>query len=165
MYSVLYLLCPTDCLETRVNDAFKHQNYFYTSLGNSLSLDDKTVESLKALMLEHSIREISVVLSNDNPIFLDALEGQFFYKISGLDRFYKKIGRQRRHSELIWNADNRRDAILSYFLNNIIKELQLRLANFPFHSVKISGKIYDRFENSFKNVYSNLTCLEKHSLN
>ncbi|CAL2103105.1 conserved protein of unknown function [Tenacibaculum sp. 190130A14a] len=165
MHSVLYLLCPTDCLETHVNSTFKHQNYFYTSLGNSFTTDYKTIDSLKTLMLEHNIREISVVLSNDNPIFLDALEGQFFTKISGLKHFYSKISNQRRHSEIIWNSDNRKDAILSHFLNNKIKELQDSLGNFPFHSVKINGKIYDRFENSFKNVYSSLTCLEKHSLN
>ncbi|KAB1159433.1 hypothetical protein F7018_03740 [Tenacibaculum aiptasiae] len=165
MNKVLFLLCPTDCLETVVNDTFKYQNYFYTSLGNSFSPNHKTLDSLKELIIKNHIKNICFVLSNDNKIILDALGGQSFSNISGLDSFYNKITKEKRHSELVWLGDHRQDAIFSYFLNNKIKELQLSLGNFPRQSVKISGKVYNRYENNFKSIYSNLTCLKKHSLN
>ena len=39
MNETLFLICPTDCLEARINEQYNTVNYFYTSLGNSFNID------------------------------------------------------------------------------------------------------------------------------
>ncbi|WP_353778374.1 hypothetical protein [Winogradskyella sp. 3972H.M.0a.05] len=165
MHKALFLLCPTDCLESIINDTFKHENYFYTSLGNSFISDTETIENIKELIIQHNIRKIYFVLSDDNKIILDALGGQSFSDIRGLQKFYTEVTRQKERSEVLWQTDNRQFSILSYYLNNKIKELQLELDNLPIHLPRISGKIYFRQKNIFSNIYSDLICIEKHYLN
>ena len=165
MYKNLFLLCPTDCLESVIRNRFSKESYFYTSLGNSFVYDIKTLDSIKELVHEHTIDRIYFVLSDDNQIILDALGGQFFSEIRGLKAFYNEILEQKKLSEVLWTANEREFSILSYFLNNKIKELQHKLDNEIDYPIKIGGKIFNRDENIFKDIYSDLICLEKHALN
>ncbi|OSY89267.1 hypothetical protein WH52_01075 [Tenacibaculum holothuriorum] len=165
MHNVLFLLCPTDCLETIIDDTFNCQNYFYTSLGNSFTSDYKTINSIRELIIKHKIKNVCFVLSNDNEIIKDAFGEQYFSEINGLKSFYKKVSKEKELLEAIWGADHRKDSILSYFLNMKIKEFEANLGYIPHHQINIIGKIYNRFENSFRNIYSNITCLNKHILN
>ncbi|WP_298426267.1 hypothetical protein [uncultured Kordia sp.] len=165
MNKTLFLLCPTDCLETAVNDAYENENYFYTSLGNSFAADNSTLKSIKELILKHDIKNIYFVLSNDNKIILDALERQSFSEIIGLENFYSEIIKQKEDSEIMWLTTNNKDLIISYFLNHKIKELQLELGNLSLNSIKVRGKIYDINNTYFKNIYSSLICLKSHCLN
>ena len=73
MQKNLFLLCPTDCLESVVNHVFRNENYFYTSLGNSIVPEKRTLEYIEELITKHHITNVYFVLSNDNPIILDAL--------------------------------------------------------------------------------------------
>lgn len=43
MHKCLYLVCPTDCLEPIINNTFKQEHYFYTSLGNAFVADSETL--------------------------------------------------------------------------------------------------------------------------
>ena len=166
MRKALFLLCPTDCLETTIHNAFSCESYFYTSLGNSFVYDAKTLESIKTLIMVYKISHIYFVLSDDNQIILDALGKQYFSDIRGLKGFYKKVEKQKEHSELMWVTDNNQNSILSYLLNDKIRELQFDLRrSLRDNPVKISGKIYNRLEDTFRNIFSNLTCLDKHYLN
>lgn len=165
MRKCLYFLCPTDCLESIINNTFKCENYFYTSLGNSFVSDIETIAYIKETIRKHNIREIYFVLSNDNQIILDALGRQFFSGIRGLKKFYNEITRQKEHSEVSWQTDDRQFSVLSYYLNKKIKELQPELRNLLDHPIKIRGKIYNRQENAFKDIYSDLVCREKCYLN
>ena len=161
MHKRLYLLCPTDCLEPIINNTFKYENYFYTSLGNSFASDIETLKGIKELVKNHSIKEIYFVLSKDNKIILDALGNQSFSGIKGLNNFYNEIRKQKKRSKVSAQIGNRQFSVLSYYLNKKVKELQLELN----HSIKISGKIYNRNKDMFTNTYANLICLEKHHLN
>ena len=165
MRKVLFLLCPTDCLEPIINSTFKYENYFYTSLGNSFVSDSETIKNIKELVRKHNIREIYFVLSNDNKIILDALGGQFFSDIRDLQNFYVEVIRQKEHSEVLWQTNNRQFSILSYYLNNKIKELRLELGHLSNLPIKINGKIHNREDHTFKQIYPDLICLEKHNLN
>lgn len=131
MNKVLFLLCPTDCLETKINNTFKYENYFYTSLGNSFYSDFKTINSLKELLIKKEITNICFILSTDNRIINDALEKQSFSKISGLKPFYKKISKSKKELKIISNTDKRQYTSFSYLLNTKIKELQLNLGCIP----------------------------------
>ncbi|BAO77036.1 hypothetical protein [Winogradskyella sp. PG-2] len=165
MDKTLFLLCPTDCLEPIINNRFRQENFFYTSLGNSFSLDFTTLEGIKELITKHDIKDISFVTSNDNKIVLDALGKQSFSKIRGLKKFYGELVRQKEHSEALWEKENLQFAIISYYLNYKIKELGLELNRFTDYPIKIDGKIYDGQKNTFNAIHSNLICLEMHCLN
>ena len=39
METTLFLLCPTDCLESKINEEFKGDNLLYTSLANNSPLN------------------------------------------------------------------------------------------------------------------------------
>lgn len=164
MYNCLFLLCPTDCLESCIDNKFKQENYFYTSLGNSISLDVKTLESIKKMIIKHNIRKVYFVLSSDNRIVLDALGGQSFSDIKCLKTFYEEIKRQKDHSEILWQSSNQ-FTVSSYYMNCRINELQNYL-NFTFnHPIGVYGKIYNRQKDLFLAIYSDLVCLEKCHLN
>ena len=165
MRKILFLLCPTDFLESRINQVYYESgNYFYTSLGNSFNVDFKTLKGIKESVIKHSINEINFVLSSRNKIVLDALEGQFFSEISGLKKFYQEIIIQKKHSES-WQQSNTEFLILSYYLNNKIKELEGYLSDLPCLSTHIKGQIYNENKNTFKPIYSGLICVENYQLN
>ena len=165
MQKTLFLLCPTDCLETVIDTKFVSENYFYTSLGNSFASDNNTMHKLKELIVKRNITYIYFVLSCDNQIILDAMEGQYFSNVSGLKKLYQEVGLQKQNSQLMWLTKNRNDLIVSYFLNHKIRELQLNFNYLTNQSIKIDGKIYNKVTNSFKNIYHSLTYLDKHILN
>lgn len=165
MYNSLFLLCPTDGLEPVINKVFKSENYFYTSLGNSFNTDVKTLKSIKELIKKYDIHSIYFILSSSNTIISDALGGQLFSEVKGLRAFYREINKKRKHSEIMWLADNPQHLTLSYFLNEKIKELQLKLGDSLNCSIEIKGKIYNRSEKRFKDIYSSLTCVNKQYLN
>ncbi len=79
----LYFICPTDRLEAVINARFKQENYYWTSLGNSVSFDNERVGEINALMETKSITGITFVLSDDNCMFLDALKDREFSSING----------------------------------------------------------------------------------
>lgn len=152
----LFFICPTDCLEPVINRVFKDENYFCTSLGNSIAFDKDVIEKLEELIFSKDIREISFVLSSDNRIVLDALGNQDFSEVKGLNNFYNQIKRVGKYSEV---------PTLSYHLNRKIKELKLGLDGLFFDQLIISGKIYNRQENIFNDIYSDLISVEYFSLN
>ncbi len=165
MHKCFFLICPTDCLEYNINRTFKYENYFYTSLGNSFNHDSKTLESIKAIIKKHDIREIYFVLSIDNKLVLDALGTNNFLNIGALHNFYNDIRRQEERSKISVKEGNNQFTILSFYLNKKIKELEHQLANSYNLSIKIGGKIYYKNEDAFTNIYSDLVCLEKYHLN
>lgn len=165
MQKLLYFICPTDCLEPIINNTFRQENYYISSLGNSIVFDNKAMDQLKELITSNNIREISFVLSYDNRVILDALGNQDFSEISGLNHFYKEIIRKKKDSEASWQTWNPQLLILSYYLNDKIRELKFRLNGLFFDRLKISGKIYNRRENIFKNIYSDSICIEYFGLN
>ena len=165
MNKMLFLLCPTDCLEPIVNDAFEEEHFFYTSIGNSFSYDFETLIYLKDLIIENRIKEIQFIISEDNKIMLDALGKQSFSNIRGLKVFYKEVMRQKENSDALWQDHSHQFSVLSYYLNHMIKKLQSQLSCFGINQISIEGKVYDRQEAVFNKIYPDLLCLEKHYLN
>jgi len=165
MHKCLYLICPTDYLEHTINKKFKCENYFYSSLGNSFTYDCKTIISIKQTIEKHNIMEVCFVLSMDNKIILDALGEQEFVTIRALNSCYNEITNQKEHSQVAFKERNSQFSLLSYYLNNKIKLLQLQFTNSLNIPITIRGKIYNKDHDSFDNIYSDLVCLQKHHLN
>lgn len=123
MQRCLYLLCPTDCLEPVINNTFKHENYFYFSLGNSFTIDNNTIGCIQKIIERHHINEVSFILSSNNDIVKDALGIQGFLKMRGLSKLYYQIIKHKKYSEIFWQTDYSQFSVLSYYLNSKIKEL------------------------------------------
>ncbi len=165
MSNTLFLLCPTDCLESVINDVYRYENFFYTSLGNSFTIDMQTIACIKEIIIKHHINKIYLVLSEDNKIIYDALGGQSFSKIRGLKPFYNEIRAQKKHSIISQQNDNPQFSFLSHYLNKKITELRPQLYDVLNTPISIRGRVYNRYERVFKNIYSSLICLEKHCMN
>lgn len=165
IHNCLYLICPTDFLEYTINKKCRTKNYFYTSLGNSFEYNKKTIKLLKKMIKKHNIVEIYFVLSLDNKIVMDVVENNKLYRISALNNFSKEISIQKIYSEIHIGTHNIQFTFLSYYLNKRIKELELQLINVLNLPIKIRGKIYNRIQDSFTNIYLDVVCLKKYQLN
>jgi len=161
----LYFICPTDHLETVIGNNFQQENYYLTSLGNSVTFNPTLIEEVNSLLESKRITEITFVLSDNNRFILDALKIQSFNDVRGLKNFYDIISEQKNHKEVLWQKFNVRIPIISYYLNLKIKELQLQLNNWLTDSVKVNAKIYNRQQNTFNEIHADLLHLEHHSLN
>ena len=165
MQKHLYFVCPTDHLETVINKTYNRENYFCTSLGNSISFGNEMILQLIELIESKSIEEISFILSDDNCIVLDAMGKSDFSTISGLNQLYCQILKSKEHYQGIWVRDDLSQLILSYHLNWKTDELRLALKDKLYPQLPIHAKIYVRGKCSFRNVYSSLIYQEYLSLN
>lgn len=163
--STLFLVCPTDCLESTINKEFKGDNLFYSSLVNNSSFCINTVTNLEELVINNNIKEIYFVLSTQNKIILHAMAGQSLAQIRGLQNFDSHIKKNKELSELFWNSNNTTRVIISYFINQKIVQLKENFRSDINRLVNIKGKIFSKTENKFINIYSKLVCLNNLNLN
>jgi hypothetical protein len=123
------------------------------------------LESTKVLICEHNIRNIYFVLSEQNKIVVDAMEGQNFPQIRGLQNLINEINLNKRQSELFWKTSDSVHPVLSYYLNRKIIQLQANLGCVITQQLTLKGKIYIKSQNKFIDIYTDLVCLKKYSLN
>jgi hypothetical protein len=128
-------------------------------------IDETSLKQIAELIQKKEITEISFVLSEDNSIALGALSSQNFSKIRGLKESYKKFNNHKKNVMDSWKTYNYHTLILSYHLNQKIRELEIGLLKYFSNQPKIKGKLYSKPYNSFRNVYSNLICIKSNSLN
>ena len=165
MKKCLFIICPTDCLEPIINKIFDCENYFYTSLGNTFCDDTKTIQYLNGIVQKHAIRDICFVLSCDNVIVLDALRNSELSSIPYLKHLHKDMNHQQSKLNFITTEDSYLFTVLSYHLNEKIKTLNFQLSDRQKQTVRVTGKIYNRKQEIFTSIYSNLICLEQYHLN
>lgn len=146
----LFFICPTDCLETIINETFQSDNYFLTSLGNTMTFEQGLLDQVIALIETKDINEISFILSDDNRIIQDAFRNREFSKINGLSELYHKIANQRLHSRLLCHTDTFNHLILSNHLNKKIQELRPKLSNWLADRIILNTKIYEPQNRLFK---------------
>lgn len=161
----MYIICPTEHLEYRINQRFRDNNYFYASLGTSLSLDKDTIEQIIIILKKHCINEITIVLSDQNTIVNDALNNQDFISISGLKESYNQLIIDKMESSKIWSSTHQNTVLLSYYLNFKINELQKSLKSSCNLSCTINAKIYSYKEDKFYNIHSELVNINPIRLN
>jgi len=152
----LFFICPTDFLETRINNNFKGDNYFVTSLGNSIGLDANQVDQISTLIITKDIKEVNFILSDNNRIIQDANGKQKFSYISGLDKFYDEITSEKIYSTHLWKKKTFNNTILSSHLVNRSKDLQLKLENWHIHYLRIKILIFNSKTQDFNHIRYNL---------
>ncbi|MEM6718824.1 MAG: hypothetical protein AAF611_05905 [Bacteroidota bacterium] len=161
----LHFVCPTDHLESVINDTFKHENYYVTSLGNSIMFDTQIMYELLGLITVKDIQEITFVLSDTNKIILDALENRDFVAINGLDMLYREMSQQKDYKEKIWGKADIRIPVLSHYLNKKITELSTHFSEWRLNDIKINAKIYKKEESMFEDVFADVLYYKYFSLN
>ena len=156
----LFFICPTDFLEKIINDTFKGENYFVTSLGNSVVLDAEKVNEINALIEAKGIKEITFVLSDDNRIVHDAFAKQKFSKIIGLSNFYSEITNRNMHSLWSWQIRNLNNAVISNHLNKKISALRPKLSGWLMDKIELNTKIFYRQRSVFNEIHNDLLQIE-----
>lgn len=165
MRRTLHFICPTDCLESIINQTFSGEHYFFTSLGNSLTFDEETVSRVINLIETKDIRQISFILSNDNKIVLDALGNQIFGTLKGLYDFYHLLEKEKALAEDLWLHYNRPFLLSSCHLQQKIGELKAGLQNRSKSGLNIDAKIYKKQEGIFRRIYPKLILKRNLNLN
>ncbi len=92
------------------------------------------------------------------------MEGQGFLKIHGLQNFNNSINQSKKQFELFWKTSEPVFSILSYYLNQKIRQLQLYFSYILTQSVNLEGKIYIKTQNKFVDIYPDIVCLREYSL-
>ena len=156
MHKHLYFVCPSDNLESLIDKKFPHENYFMSSLGNSISFSKEIIEEVNALIETKGIEKISFILSEDNKLVLDGIRKQNFKNIKDLRRLYKNISDHKRLTTKVYLEQNTQKLITIYLLNQKINEMNLNLSKWLSSKVNVDAKIYSRNNNSFIGVPNNL---------
>ena len=166
MHKCLYMVCPTDHLEPVIYRRFNGRKYFYSSLGNTFSMNETTFKSISATIKKHGITEVFVVLSDDNRIVNDALNGQKSAAIiSGLKKPYTQLLKHHENVLSSWKVADKRELTLSYHLNHKIEELRQGLGKFLNDPPIIRGQLFFRKTSSFSDIHSQLVCRDAVLLN
>jgi len=165
MKNHLYFICPTDFLEAVINKTFKQENYFLTSLGNSMSFDIIALGQIKELIVKKNILEITFILSDDNQVLSGNLKNKSKLNFDWLNGINHQIITQKKTSQIVWSTKINPSLIVSYHLHNKIKELRQGLGSLFIDQLRISGKIYNREQNSFDDIFSDLFCIKHFNLN
>lgn len=160
----LFLVCPTDCLEGIINQKFNSINFFYTSVGNSFCINNKTINNIKELAIRHGIKNIDFVLSLNNTFISNTLSQETKLKDEILNRYQQEIKEKKEQVKIIDQEENNQYLLLSYILNDKIKQLEHQLAD-CIEKIKIGAKVYNRDINDFENIYSELINFQKYNMN
>lgn len=165
MHKHLFFICPTDHLEPVINNMFRQEHYYLTSLGNSITFDSENVAEITRLLEERHITEITFALADNNKIVLDAIYDYQFARVSGLDKFYNEIFKQRKRLGKLWQLSDSPVPILACYLNQKIKELQLILSEGVVNKIKVNARIYNTRKNIFQDQPHDLFVEEYYNLN
>ena len=152
----LYFVCPSDNLEVLIEKNFPQENYFLSSLGNSISFSSDFIEEVNALIESKGIEKITFVLSEDNKFIHDGIKNQNFDNINDLRKLYKNISDHKRLTTKVYLEQNTQKLITMYLLNQKINEMNLNLSKWLSSKVNVDAKIYSRNNNSFIGVPNNL---------
>ncbi|MEM9546342.1 MAG: hypothetical protein AAGA77_10220 [Bacteroidota bacterium] len=165
MHKHLYFICPTDHLETIVNETFQGDNYFVTTLGNSITFDLSVSDEISNLIESKGIKEVTFLLADDNQIVTDALQNQRFSEIKGLNNLYIEVAKKTSYSKMLWLTSSHSISMLSYYLNIKANELRPRLYPWLLDTLKIHTQIYRRANQTFSKIAGDLLHMNLPSLN
>ena len=156
MQKHLYFVCPSDNLEGLIDKKFPQENYFLSSLGNSLSLSKDIMQEVNALIELKGIYKITFILSDDNKLIFDGLRNQNFDNINVLKKLYNNITNYKKLTSKVYGEGNIQILVTSNLLNEKINEIKLGLCDWLSSKVNIDAKIYIRKSDEFKGFSNDL---------
>ena len=156
MHKHLYFVCPSDNLEGLIDKKFPQENYFLSSLGNSISFSKDIMQEVNALIELKGIDKITFILSDDNKLIFDGLRNQNFDNINVLKKLYNNISDYKKLTSKVYTEGNLQILVTSNLLNEKIKEIKLSLYDWLSSKVNIDAKIYIRKSDEFKGFPNDL---------
>ena len=142
MSNCLYFICPTDHLETVIEQSFNQAHYFYTSLGNSVVLNPETVGQINELVASKNIKQITFLLSRNNGIIQAALKNEKCVDIKGLCSFYHFINNHLGNLNFNQRIEDVELQLISNYLNKKVNEFSSMLNKSLMDDISINGSIY-----------------------
>jgi len=73
----LFLICPTDYMESLLTTSFLGQAFFYTALGVCFQWDITTQKNLIDFIRKEKIKQIVLITKMNNKFFIDKLKVKF----------------------------------------------------------------------------------------
>ena len=156
MHKHLYFVCPSDNLEGLIDKKFPQENYFLSSLGNSISFSKDIMQEVNALIELKGIDKITFILSDDNKLIFDGLRNQNFDNINVLKKLYNNISDHKKLTSKVYTEGNLQILVTSNLLNEKIKEIKLSLYDWLSSKVNIDAKIFIRKSEEFKGFKNHL---------
>lgn len=156
MHKHLYFVCPSDNLEGLIDKKFPQENYFLSSLGNSISFSKDIMQEVNALIELKGIDKITFILSDDNKLIFDGLRNQNFDNINVLKKLYNNISDYKKLTSKVYTEGNLQILVTSNLLNEKIKEIKLSLYDWLSSKVNIDAKIFIRKSEEFKGFPNHL---------
>lgn len=123
-------------------------------------MDQDTIGQIISIIEEQGISEITFVLSEDNPIILDALSRQNFSTIVGMENAYNDVKEHSKAVQRNWNKHDKHVMMLSYYLNQKIEEFRHIVGPRLSAAPCIQGKLYSASYDAFREIYSPLLCMD-----
>ena len=154
MHNHLFFVCPTDHLEPIVNLTYEGENYFITSLGNSIAFDEKMIAKVNHLIDQKQIDKIIFVLAYSNKLVNDALSGHC--RVEVLDEFCNDLVRKNERIGRLYSLDDQLLMVLNHHLMDKISELKNGLNGTRYKLPIISATIY-QWNGIFKEVNQNFS--------
>ena len=164
MFNKLYFICPTDNIESIINSKLNDNNFYITSLANSITFNYNFIKELYSIIESKKISEITFVLSDDNRLINDALENKENKNIRSLDHLNLKIYSHKNFFKKESTISKIRQDIISYLLNQKKNELK-NITDSLGLKLDINAKVYNKEVNEFTKVKSKLLNLESFNLN
>lgn len=152
----LYFICPTDKLETKINSIYKQENYYCSSLANSITFDSTIMEDINSIIERKNIKEITFILSSENEIISDVLSEQNLIQINGLSKFYYFVNKEMKYTKVFLPIYHNSTTLISSHLKKKISELQNNISCWLKHDLKINAKIYYKANNKFRDINDDL---------
>jgi len=165
MSAHLYFICPTDFIESAINESFKGAHYFVTSLGNSIAFDLNKIEEITSFIKSQQIKHITFILADNNQIVLDAWTNRRHSDIHGIGTFYNKVTQKQSSLQNFWSKSVFGSPILASHLNMKIKELKAQLNSDLLRTLHIDAKIFIRHLNAFSSLHCALYDVDHFCLN
>ncbi|MEM7161199.1 MAG: hypothetical protein AAF487_02050 [Bacteroidota bacterium] len=165
MRKKLYFICPTDHLEMEIDRITRVENFYFSSLANSIYLDQETVGQLSDLIETHQIQEINLVLSDENLFWKDDLSFLEATKTKGIIEASKQTKSKRKELRKHFEAEHLNDIVLKHFLKAKQKEMQSRLPKWISASLIFKSFLYVKQKRSLERIRFDRLELLKFSLN
>lgn len=160
----LYFICPTDCLEMEIKNAFGGEPYFHSSIGNSIDFYATNGAEFSAFIESKGINRVIFVLADDNQFLMDAVTEESSKYLKDLDCFYNTITKCKSESDILWKSESRTLPIITQYLENKVGALSANLDGWLLDQIHIDFKIFSSKEHTFKEINYDLFSRKHFSL-
>ena len=152
--NILFLICPTDFLETTINSRFKGDKYFYSSLGNSFQLsDDLFVGQIKEFLLDKSINRIMLVLKDSYTFFSGKLNESDANGIACIKELQTDIYKCKTEiAKFSGDLITQKKLAISKYLNRKALSLKISL-NRKQIDIEVKALVYNKNNQTFSKTF------------